>query len=208
MRGLLVAIEGIDRAGKSTQVEYLKKTHNFEVIKFPNVKTATGRLIYEVLKGKQKMNETALHLLFSANRWETINEIEYNLNNYHNVVLDRYYLSGIAYAQVNGISMCKTLYADSELPKPDVTIYMDLLPDIASQREEYGEQITENLEFQQKVYQKYKQIICNSTNHNIEIIDANKGIENINNEISNIIKKNEKYKTTSLSYLTLQDNLL
>ena len=40
------------------------------LIRFPNRESITGKQINEYLLGKQKMADEAIHLLFSANRWE------------------------------------------------------------------------------------------------------------------------------------------
>ena len=52
-RGILIALEGIDRSGKSTQVNLIKKNlKNTELIRFPNRESATGKMIDLYLNGK------------------------------------------------------------------------------------------------------------------------------------------------------------
>ena len=75
-RGLLIALEGGDRCGKSTQctlvMDYLKTVLNQPtfVIKFPDRTSAIGRVINEYLQCGNELSNQAVHLLFSANRWE------------------------------------------------------------------------------------------------------------------------------------------
>lgn len=75
-RGLLIALEGGDRCGKSTQctlvLEYLTKVMNQPTffIKFPERTSAIGRVINEYLQCGNELSNQAIHLLFSANRWE------------------------------------------------------------------------------------------------------------------------------------------
>lgn len=75
-RGLLIAVEGCDRSGKTTQCQLLIKwlqdnlRVQCEYIKFPDRATLIGGVINEYLTGKAHLNDQAIHLLFSANRWE------------------------------------------------------------------------------------------------------------------------------------------
>lgn len=74
-RGLLIAIEGGDRCGKSTQCElvlaFLRESgHATHFIKFPERTSAIGRVINEYLQCGNELSNQAIHLLFSANRWE------------------------------------------------------------------------------------------------------------------------------------------
>ena len=75
-RGVLICFgietypEGGDRCGKSTQVDLLAQKMDAAVFKFPDRTSLTGHMIQDYLQGKN-MDDHAVHLLFSANRWET-----------------------------------------------------------------------------------------------------------------------------------------
>jgi dTMP kinase len=69
-RGAFIVVEGLDRAGKSTQVAGLAKALNARSIKFPDRTTPIGKMIDNYLAQKSDMEDRAIHLLFSANRWE------------------------------------------------------------------------------------------------------------------------------------------
>lgn len=75
-RGLLIALEGGDRCGKSTQcnlvLDYLQNELKQPIyfIKFPERTSAIGRVINEYLQCGNELSNQAIHLLFSANRWE------------------------------------------------------------------------------------------------------------------------------------------
>lgn len=75
-RGYLIAVEGCDRCGKSTQCfrtkEWLEAQTGrpVEYWKFPDRTTPIGQLINGYLAGGMDMPDEAIHLLFSANRWE------------------------------------------------------------------------------------------------------------------------------------------
>ncbi len=91
MRGKLVAFEGLDKAGKSTQCSRLVENlryNGYEVrhIRFPGKfqcrmqslaysclsdrTTTIGKMIDAYLKGESSQEDHVIHLLFSANRWE------------------------------------------------------------------------------------------------------------------------------------------
>lgn len=74
-RGLLICIEGLDRSGKTTQVtkltDYFREMgQEAKMLKFPDRSTLVGQTIDDYLKGKKRMNDRVIHLLFSSNRWE------------------------------------------------------------------------------------------------------------------------------------------
>lgn len=75
-RGYLIAVEGGDRCGKSTQCFLAKDWleaqtgRPAEYWKFPERTWPTGKLINSYLTKEIDMPAEAIHLLFSANRWE------------------------------------------------------------------------------------------------------------------------------------------
>ena len=74
-RGLLICMEGLDRSGKTTQVtkmtEYFKEIgEKAKMLKFPDRNTLVGMTIDDYLRGKKRMSDQVIHLLFSSNRWE------------------------------------------------------------------------------------------------------------------------------------------
>lgn len=83
-RGLFFLFEGIDRCGKTTQArllfEHTKKiSKSADLIRFPDRTTSIGGLINDYLTNTKDLNDRAIHLLFSANRWERSNAIEKSL---------------------------------------------------------------------------------------------------------------------------------
>ena len=103
MRGKFIVIEGLDRTGKSTQCNELLRyfgNHQLKVklFKFPDRSTNIGNMINQYLQNKTDMNDNAIHLLFSANRWELSKSINDLINGGVNIIADRYAYSGIAYS--------------------------------------------------------------------------------------------------------------
>lgn len=72
-RGSLIVFEGLDRCGKTSQIGLLRQNPIFQNIvhyNFPNRTTIIGQIIDSYLKCKSETEDHAIHLLFSANRWE------------------------------------------------------------------------------------------------------------------------------------------
>jgi hypothetical protein len=72
-------------------------------------------------------DDAAVHLLFSANRWEAVKSLKARLNAGETLVCDRYAFSGVAFTAAKGtldLEWCKN--PDRGLPAPDAVIYLDV----------------------------------------------------------------------------------
>lgn len=74
-RGALIVLEGLDRSGKTSQssrlLSYLKGLgFSAESWHFPDRNTGVGLMISSYLSNQSHLDDHAIHLLFSANRWE------------------------------------------------------------------------------------------------------------------------------------------
>ncbi|KAL9935471.1 hypothetical protein V8E36_005819 [Tilletia maclaganii] len=155
-RGALIVIEGLDRSGKSTQVGRLAHAlgaaeGRARVVKFPERTTAMGQMIDGYLTKKAEVDDRAIHLLFSANRWELVPSILKDLEAGTHVICDRYAFSGIAYSNAKGLPFQWCLAPDAGLPLPDLTLFLSLSPEIAAQRAAYGQERYEVPALQAKV---------------------------------------------------------
>jgi len=68
-RGAFIVLEGVDRCGKTTQAARLTEALGAEFMRFPDRTTAIGVMINSYLAQGVDMDDRAVHLLFSANRW-------------------------------------------------------------------------------------------------------------------------------------------
>lgn len=143
---MLVVLEGLDGAGKSTQV---KKLRNYleslfgeiEYIHFPRYDAPVyGDLISRFLRGDFGDNETVhpqlVALLFAEDRHGAAPAMKEELSKGGCVLLDRYVYSNIAYqcAKMNDADEAERLrewifnteYGDFGLPVPDLNIFLDV----------------------------------------------------------------------------------
>jgi len=94
-----VILEGIDRVGKSTQIELLKNSFKEAVFTFEPGKTEFGKKIREILLNGDNISPLAEIFLFLADRNEHIQKvIKPNLDRL--IISDRGFISGIAYAKI------------------------------------------------------------------------------------------------------------
>lgn len=134
----LIAIEGADGAGKSTQVtllatELIRRGYTVKTIKFPNYETPTGKLVSSYLNGElgevSSMNPKLSGALYAFDRLANLDMLEEALGTYDYVILDRYYYSNVATQAINGFSvddlLPHTLSIESKMPKA-VTIVLSL----------------------------------------------------------------------------------
>ena len=98
---MYIAVEGIDTAGKSTQIAKLQKKFPHAVITKEPGATEIGKEIREMVLSAKAKSKKAEFLLFLADRAEHIKEvIEPNINKM--IISDRSAVSGVAYALTQG----------------------------------------------------------------------------------------------------------
>jgi dTMP kinase len=190
-RGALIVVEGADRVGKSTHAQRLVDTltergERVDLIKFPDRTTAIGQLISNYLKGKERLDDHAVHLLFSANRWELMDGIRSTLNSGTSLIVDRYAYSGVAYSAAKpglALDWCKS--PDVGLPKPDLVLYMTLPDEKTLTRAGFGDEIYESMDFQTKVKANYTLL----REENWKVINADKSVEELHEELLEIVDK-------------------
>ena len=99
---MYIAIEGIDTAGKSTQIAALKEHFTDAIITKEPGATEIGKEIREMVLSAKAKSKKAEFLLFLADRAEHIKEvIEPNLDT-KMIISDRSAISGVAYALIQG----------------------------------------------------------------------------------------------------------
>lgn len=151
-RGKLIVIEGSDGSGKSTQVELLKKALDekgmeLEVFDFPRYEdNIYGDLVKRYLNGEfgeiDKVSPYLASLLFAMDRFLAKGEIEEALKNGKIVLCNRYTASNKAHMGANLPEdkreefigwIDEVEYKVNGLPKPDLTIFLNLPPEIGQQ---------------------------------------------------------------------------
>lgn len=143
---MLIVVEGLDGAGKSTQVrkvrEYLAaRCAALEYVHFPRYEAPVyGDLISRFLRGEFGDNTTVhpqlVALLFAEDRHGAGPELKAALREGKTVLLDRYVYSNIAYqcAKLSDAQaredlrewILNTEYGEFGLPRPDLNLFLDV----------------------------------------------------------------------------------
>ena len=180
MKGRFFVIEGLDGAGKATQVRLLAKKlrakgHHVTIFSFPNYESSFGAFIRDTLAGKHgdlKAVDTYYRALpFAVDRLLTRDKILAALK--RGIVLnDRYTTSNLAF----GAASCelkrraafqkffeKLEYGSFKLPKPDRVIYLSVPVDVSRKwltKERKGKLDTNerDAEFQRAVETEYAKL--------------------------------------------------
>ncbi|KHN98399.1 Thymidylate kinase [Metarhizium album ARSEF 1941] len=158
-RGAFIVLEGLDRSGKTTQVKLLEQRFveqgsRVRAVRFPDRTTPIGQMIDAYLKSDVQMEDHAIHLLFSANRWEAADKIKGLLAAGTTVISDRFYHSGIVYsaAKLNpSLPLSWARAAERGLPRPDLVLFLDLDEETAESRGGWGGELYEKAEMQRRV---------------------------------------------------------
>ena len=137
--GLLVAIEGIDGAGKTTQAAILAERCRERNLDYIISKEPTngihGRMLRESgLSGRLSLDEELE--LFQMDRAEHVEQlISPSLAAGKVVILDRYYFSNAAYQGARGADVNEVLRRNEAMaPEPDLLIFMDVPCDLGLDR--------------------------------------------------------------------------
>ncbi|KAL8781226.1 MAG: hypothetical protein Q9213_006119 [Squamulea squamosa] len=196
-RGALIVVEGLDRAGKSTQCEKLfrylqKEGHPVKYMRFPNRSTPIGKSIDSYLKGETQQEDHVIHLLFSANRWEAAPQITQDINNGITIVIDRYYYSGAVYSAAKqnlNLSLEWAIQPDIGLPKPDLCIFLDLSPEDAAARGGFGSERYETGDMQKRVRNLFGQLLRMPQNKEMGSVNAGRVVEEVHETVLHMANK-------------------
>jgi dTMP kinase len=174
VKGKLIAIEGVDGAGTTTQAERLARRFDLHLTREPSDR-AIGKLLREILKGQRgPINEHAVALLFAADRIDHwMGEIGAELQLGRGVISDRYVLSSIVYQSLV-VDRSFVVAINQHAPPADLTILVDVTPETAAARrrgrggheERYDQDVT-----QARLVEAYRREIVNVPNG--VVVDGN-----------------------------------
>ena len=136
---MLIAIEGIDRAGKTTQVGMLQKLlgdcgHRLLVLRFPT----HGPAVFQDAAGQagRRRNWTpeVIQLMGAAHRYESRGRILEWLKRDGTVICDAYTGAAVATGEAAGLSETWIREVHATLPEPDLTVLLEISPTTSAER--------------------------------------------------------------------------
>lgn len=182
---MYIVLEGIDGAGKSTQINLLKEWLIENGLDVETVVEPTdgdvGKLIRKILTYPNALDDNiqkTLGLLFAADRLVLMNKLDLLEKENKVIISDRSFYSSLVYQKPQ-----EWIYEINKYAKiPDLVLLMDL--DVKKSVSRCGNEDTfENEEFLSVVKDSYQKLA--RENDNFKIINANNGI----NKVSSDIKK-------------------
>ena len=190
-KGKIIVLEGIDKAGKTTQSRLLEKTFkskgmNCATIDFPDYSTPIGTEIRAFLEGEREYPDEAKLMLLSANRWERKKDIERMLEKGTIVILNRYYHSNLVYGISKELDLHWLQNLDKGLPCEDLCIVLDVDHSISKSRSKSSRDAFESDDLLlEKVHKNYKKL---ARQFNWKLINAEGTKMNVNKKIVDLVQ--------------------
>ena len=205
-RGRLISFEGLDGAGKTTQMDLLERWLQVQGISYVRTRepggTPLGVEIRHLLLHRPELAMTPLAeaFLFQADRAQHFATLVIPaLDEGKLVITDRCFDASIAYqgyARGVGVELVEhlSLLATQGI-KPDLTVLLDLDPsqvhqrtdDSSGQREERTRFDAEAEDFHARVQEGFR-ILARMYPERIKVVDASRTVEQIHQEIVELVK--------------------
>ena len=202
-KNLFIVIDGIDGSGKSGIIKMLhnylfsKKKHRILTTREPT-EGIYGRKIREMLRDDKETDSNKENImdLFIKDREEHLKNailpfLDSSNDEMHIVLCDRYYHSTIAFQHAQGFDIITLIEKNKDFRKPDIAFILDVEPETALKRIGSDNRKLEKFEklgFMEKVRRNFLGL-KGHLKENIRIIDANKDIDEVLDEIKKEIDK-------------------
>jgi len=217
---MIIVIEGTDGSGKQTQTKllydfFMKEEKNIKKISFPNYESESSFFVKKYLRGEfgdiNSLSPEQCSTFFAIDRMLTMRNYNEFISSGGILLLDRYVTSNMLH-QASKIDnreerekflswLEKFEYEDLSLPRPDITIFLDLKPEISKKLRENRSVLKvggdKDIHEADSDYMKkcYERGILLAKQKNWEIIkcyenDEIKSIDEIHEEIKKVVLKN------------------
>jgi dTMP kinase len=202
-RGRFIVFEGIDGAGKTTQIELLAQALRAEgrlVYQTAEpTESVSGGLLRDALGGVSKRTACEMAAMFVLDRiFHNVNPvsgIEKMLADGIDVICDRYYYSSLAYqgSEIEGDWVWRMNLDCPEIRHPDLCIFLDLTPEQSMERINRGRvthEIYETEDRLRRVRDRFLGVLGTLQKlDRICVVDAARPIPEIHDEIVSLVKQ-------------------
>ena len=196
-RGRLIVFEGIDGAGKTTQIDWLvrrlQQNGGLVYRTAEPTESVSGGLLRDALSGVSQRTVCEMAAMFVMDRIfhnvNPVNGIQKMLADGYDVVCDRYYYSSMAYqgSETDASWVRDMNLRCPEIMRPDICIFMDLTPEQSMERINRGRathDIYETVErltsIRNQFYRVFEEL---KETDKICIVDAYRSVEEIHEDI-------------------------
>lgn len=209
--GKLIVVEGMDASGKATQTKLLADRLGPGTILYasPDYSTQAGRLFDGAIKGYwgsiplrageqagfdfTKSDEALiLQALQSYNTFQSAGQLVKAMEDGHHVVCDRYYLSGLVYAAVDGLDVSILDKVSAFLPQPDLAVFVDVsLEESLIRRPDRRDRYERDHELLREVRYGYHRLFEERMEVGLPyvIVDGERSVEQVHGEIWEHVKR-------------------
>jgi len=189
-RGFFVCLEGLDGCGKSTQAKLLVRRLKRNCDAVYTAEPSNGRIgrfiKQQCLHSDKRRLPEVEALLFAADRSEHVeNTILPALKKKQIIVSDRYIYSSLAYQGSTGLDLEWINKINEHSIRPDLSLFIDVEPEIVVQRLKPKKSVMENLDTQKKVRQVYMKYVEKGE---LLRVNGNKPKQEVAQEIFNIVQ--------------------
>jgi dTMP kinase len=137
-RGLLLAMEGIDGAGKTTQVRNLAALLEQAAVPLLTTKEPTGGPWGQKIRASAQSGRLPpaeeLEAFLLDRREHVADVLQPALALGKVVLVDRYYFSTVAYQGARGLDPQELLAKNAFAPEPDILVVLDVPPEVGLRR--------------------------------------------------------------------------
>lgn len=157
---MIITIEGVDQSGKTVQSKMLTDRLldigvEAALFSFPDYATVLGRKIKESLAA-ESVDIQRIHTLLAENRKERLPDIQQALYQNRMIVMNRYYESNMIYGMANGLDVQWLKDLDSEMPKSDMVILLDISASESFKRKHTRDIFETDVQFMENVVDAYR----------------------------------------------------
>ncbi len=191
--GRLIVFEGIDGAGKTTQIKlleaHLRRLGREVLCTAEPTDSASGRMLRAALSGADPRTGCEMAAMFLLDRIhhnvDPENGLAYHLARGTDIICDRYYYSSMAYqgsetdaAWVRDLNLCCP-----EIRRPELCIFLDLTPEESMARIDRGretKEIYETTERLTRVREQFFRVFQDLRDTDrIAVVDASGSVEEV-----------------------------
>ncbi|MBS3794191.1 MAG: dTMP kinase [Candidatus Thorarchaeota archaeon] len=192
--GFLFVIEGIDGTGKTTQakkLEYRLEKKGYDPVRLHEpTNSKWGKKIRNLaIHGRSVDPREELNYFIEDRKIDVEEYIKPALSAGKVVILDRYYLSNVAYQGALGIDPEEIMELNDFAPRPDLILILDVAPEIGlsriNDRENGKPNYFEDPEYLTEVRKIFRWIERNLGN--AQIIDATPPVEDVTKRVWNVV---------------------
>jgi len=186
--GTLIALEGIDGSGKSTQAQRLRAALDAQridavVFREPGDSPYGDKLREQFRQGRTVAPREEADLFIEDRRVDVRDNIGPALAAGRVVIMDRYYFSTMAYQGALGLDV-EELQRENEAfaPRPDLTLILDVPPTTSAERIVAARGATDSYEGVEYL-EKVRQLFLGFCDGDVVAVDATVGEEELAREI-------------------------